>query len=57
MTGDDDPVGGAVKAAVSLMMRIVAQEDAKDGVWRKFICGSGSEVQITGTTKNMKVIV
>jgi hypothetical protein len=57
MTGDDDPVGGKVKAAVSLMMRRVAKEDAKSGARRKFICGSGSEVQITGTTKDTKVIV
>jgi hypothetical protein len=57
MTGDDNPVGGEVKAAVSLMMRRVAKEDAKSGARRKFICGSGSEVQITGTTKDTKVIV
>jgi hypothetical protein len=57
MTGDDDPVGGEAKAAVSLMMRRVAKEDAKSRAWHKFICGSGSEVRITGTTKDTKVIV
>jgi hypothetical protein len=57
MTRDGDPVGGAVKAAVSLMMRRVAKEDAESGALRKFVCGSGSEVWITGTTKNKKVIV
>jgi hypothetical protein len=57
MTGDDDPISGEVKAAVSLMMRRVAKEDAKSGAWRKFICGSGSEVRTTGTTKDTKVIV
>jgi hypothetical protein len=57
MMGDDEPVGGEVKAAISLMMRRVAKEDAKSGVWRKFICGSGSKVRITGTTKDTKMIV
>jgi hypothetical protein len=57
MTGDDDPIGGVVKAAVSLMMRRVTKEDTERGAWRKFVCGSGSEVWITGTTKNTKVIV
>jgi hypothetical protein len=57
MTGDNNPVGGEVKAAVSLMMRRVTKEGAKSGAWRKFICGGGREVRITGTTKDTKVIV
>jgi hypothetical protein len=57
MTGDNNPVGGEVKAAVSLMMRRVASENAKSGAWRKFICGNDSEVRITGTTKDTKVII
>jgi hypothetical protein len=57
MAGDDDPVGGSIKTAVSLMMRRVAKEDAQGGARRKLVCGSGGEVGITCTTKNTKVIV
>lgn len=40
VSGDDDFVGGEVKAAVSLMMRRIAEEDAHGGTGRKLVGGS-----------------
>jgi len=57
MTRDDDPIRGAIKAAVSLVMSRVAEKDTECGARCKLMRGCGSEVRVACTTKDPKVVV
>ena len=57
MTRDDDPIRGAIKAAVSLVMSRVAEKNTQRGTQCKLMRGCGSEVRVACTTKDPKVVV
>jgi hypothetical protein len=52
MTGDDDSIGGRIKAAVSLVMSRVTKEDAESRASSKLVGSSGGNIGITLAAKN-----
>jgi len=57
VAGDDDPVGGEIKAPVALVIRRVAYESTKSGAWGEFVRVGGCEIGVTGAPKSSKVMV
>jgi len=57
MMRDDDLVGDGVKAAVSFMVRRVAEKDAQGGAGCELMASCGRQVGVAGAPKDAKVIV
>jgi hypothetical protein len=57
MMRDDDPIGGGIKTAVSLMVSRIAKEDAESRTGCKFMGSSGRKIGVTLTTEDPKMIV
>jgi hypothetical protein len=55
VTRDDDAMGCELKAAVALVVRGVAKEEAASGAWRQLMRGSSGSVGIAGTAKYAEV--
>jgi hypothetical protein len=55
--GDDDSVCGEVKAAITLVMRGVAEERTQGGARSKFVGGGGGEIRIAGTAKRAQIVI
>jgi hypothetical protein len=55
VTRDDDAMGRELEAAIPLVVRGVAKEEAASGAWRQLVSGSSRRVGIAGTTKDAEV--
>jgi hypothetical protein len=47
MTGDDDLLGGTIKASIAMMLGWIPKEHAGHGAWRKFVQCNGGGVGVT----------
>jgi hypothetical protein len=55
--GDDYSVCGEVKAAITLVIRGVAEERTQGRAGSKFVRGGGSEIRIAGASKRVQVVI
>jgi hypothetical protein len=55
VTRDDDAMGRELEAAIPLVVRGVAKEEATSGAWRQLVSGSSGSVGIAGTSKDAEV--
>jgi hypothetical protein len=53
----DDTIRRKVEAAITLVVRRIAEEGTKGGARSEFVGSGGSEVGITSAPKNAKVMV
>jgi len=53
---DDDPIGGKVKAPITLVIRRVAEEGAQSGPRGQLVRGSGGEIWIAGASKGPEIM-
>ena len=57
MSGDDDSVGGKIKAVISFMMSRVTQEDAEGRPGGQLVGSSSKQVRITLTPENAEMVI
>jgi hypothetical protein len=55
VTRDDDAMGSELEAAIPLVARGVAKEEAASGAWRQLMSVSSGSVGIAGTAKYAEV--
>jgi hypothetical protein len=54
MAGDDDLLGGTIKAGVAMMFGRIPEEHTRHGAWRKLVQCNNGGVGITETSENPK---
>jgi hypothetical protein len=54
--GDDDSIGGEIKAAISFVMSRIAEEDAQDRSRSEFMSG-GKHIWVTLAAKDSQMII
>jgi hypothetical protein len=55
MSGDDDVIGGEMKAPVTFMVSGVSEKNTSRGPGCQFVNGFGGEIRIAGTTEHVQV--
>jgi len=57
MARDDDKVRRKVEAAITLVVRGIAEEGTEGGARSEFVGSRGSKVGVTSAPKNAKIMV
>jgi hypothetical protein len=55
--GDDDSIGGEIKAAVSFVMSGIAEEDAQNRSRSEFMRSGGGHIWVTLVAKDSQMII